>query len=501
MPQLAPPAASLVAAYDVEQFRTQGHALIDQLADVLAATQRGAPAVVPWQAPAAAAAHWQARWAQLLDAPTGPSDLATSGNAVRELVAIAQASTALHHPRCMGHQVAAPLPIAALAEMVAAYCNNGVGVYEMGPAGVPIELAVVGWLAQRLGLPAQASGSLTSGGSVGNLTALLAMRQLRGAGDSWQHGCVQPLTVLVGAHAHYSIDRAVKMMGWGSAGTMAVPLNADFQMTAAAAAQVLAVARAQGRVVIGLVAAAGSTATGAFDELPALAELAAREGLWLHVDGAHGAGLAFSRQASRRARLDGIALADSVVWDAHKMLQMPALVTAVLFRAPHACYAPFAQHAAYLFADGAAQDTWWDLGQRTLECTKRMMAIELWAAVAAHGADIFADAVDRQCELAARFAEILGDDGGFDIAHQPQANILCYRVRGLPHATPAARDARTRAIRETLVRAGGFYIVGTTLPDGYYLRSAFMNPMATEDDLQALRAALRAAAQQVDTGA
>ncbi len=126
------------------------------------------------------------------------------------------------------HQVPPPLPGAALAELVAALINNGMAVAEMGPASTPIELEVVAWLCRKLGLPADAGGVLTSGGSLGNLTALLAMRQARAGFDAWRDGvhAGPPLAVIAGSDSHYSVARAVRVMGFGDGGAIAAPVDA-----------------------------------------------------------------------------------------------------------------------------------------------------------------------------------------------------------------------------------------------------------------------------------
>ena len=166
-----------------------------------------------------------------------------------------------------------PLPDAALAELVAALLNNGMAVFEMGPAAVPIELAVLEWMCRKLGMPAGAGGVMTSGGSLGNLTALLAMRQH--VTGQWSEGTREPLAVIVGADAHYSVTRAVHVMGWGDDGAIAAALDDRHRMTGEAVSRALARAEQLGRRVIGIVAAAGSTATGAVDALDELADLAA----------------------------------------------------------------------------------------------------------------------------------------------------------------------------------------------------------------------------------
>lgn len=456
--------ASIAEAYDPERFRRDGHALIDMLADALGRMHRREGRVLPWREPAAARDAWAA---ETWDEPTNLTD---------DLARVVAASTALHDPRYLGHQVAPALPAAALAELVSALCNQGTGVYEMGPAAAPIELAMIRWLGARAGY-AQGGGALTSGGSLGNLTALLAMRQAKAG--VWERGQTggRQLAVVTSSDAHYSVARAVRVMGWGDAGIVTVPVDREHRMRAAAVEAAID-ATGDDRV-IGIVAAAGSTATGAFDPLDELADVAEQRGLWLHVDAAHGGGALLSER--HRGKLAGIARADSIVWDAHKLMMMPALVTAVLFKREGHAYEAFAQQASYLFAGGTPRDTWWDLGQRTLECTKRMMSIELWAALRQHGERWFGDVVDRLFELTRVFADKITASGDFELALPPEGNIVCYRLRG----------ADNRALREACVRDGTFYIVGTNLDGDYWLRSTVMNPLTEPADFDALLAHLR----------
>lgn len=466
---------SIRDAYDPERFRADGHRLIDALADQLGRWQARDGVVLPWRAPDEARAAWAA-------------EPLRGGELVADLMRIARGSTALAHPHCMGHQVPPPLPGAALAELVSAMLNNGMPVAEMGPAGVPIELAVIDWMCARLGLPSGASGVLTSGGSLGNLTALLAMRQAHAGFDVWKDGAHAgpPLAVIVSSDAHYSVARTLGVMGWGDGGAIGAAVDTRHRLTGAAVERALG--HAQGRRVIGIIAAAGSTATGAFDPLDELADVAATHGLWLHVDAAHGGGVALS--PTHRHLLRGIERADSVLWDAHKLLMMPALVTAVLFKHGGHAYEAFAQQASYMFAASRPDERWWDLGQRTLECTKRMMAIELWCALRVHGEAWFGEVIDRQAALAAELARKVSEAPDFELAVEPELNIVCYRHRPTG-ITADALDAHNRTLRAKVVEDGRFYVVGTQLPAGYFLRSTIMNPLIELRDLDALLVHLR----------
>jgi len=184
---------------------------------------------------------------------------------------------------------------------------------------------------------------------------------------------------------------------------------------------------------------------------------------------------------THRGMLAGIERADSIVWDAHKLMMMPALVTAVLFKQGQHAYEAFAQRASYLFAEARPETHWWDLGTRTLECTKRAMAVELWTALRVHGEEWFGAVIDRQVALTRAFAAKIAAAPEFELALQPDLNIICFRHR----------TADNRALQQRVVEDGRFYIVGTMLGDTYYLRATIMNPLTEESDFDQLLEHLR----------
>jgi L-2,4-diaminobutyrate decarboxylase len=474
---LPPLPETLRAAYDPERFRADGHRLIDQLADALAAAAgRDEAPVLPWVDPAASLAAWR-----LDDLGDDPSE-----DLIDALGRATAGAIRLHHPRYLGHQVPPPIPGAALADLAAALLNNGMAVYEMGPAGVPAEIAVVAWMARALGMPDDAGGVLTSGGSLGNLTALLAARQAHAGFDAWSagdHGG-PPLAILCSSQAHYSIARAVRIMGWGDGGVIPVEVDDGYRLRADALPAAMAAATAAGRRVIAVVASAGSTGTGAFDRLPAIADFCAERGLWLHVDGAHGAAAALSPRL--RARVAGIERADSIVWDAHKLMAMPALITAVIFRDGARSYEAFAQEASYLYAAGRGEGAaeWFNLGLRTLECTKRMMSLIVHAALTALGTRTFRDYVERVFDLGAALAERIAAAPDFELVVPPEANIVCWRYRPPGGPDRDALDELQAAVRRGVLERGRYYVLQTRLaPVGTVLRAALMNPLTDEVDL------------------
>jgi len=509
------PSDDLRRAFDAGRFRALGERGVARLAASLERASRGdAMPVLPWADPEELLARWPG------DFPERPAaDLVSAFDAL--LARTLEASNHLHHPRYVGHQVTSPHPLAALCELASALLNNGMAVYEMGPVATVMERRVLAWLAARLGFGPAADGVLTSGGSAGNLTALLAARQAKAGFDVWREGAHAgpPLAVLVSEQAHYSVRRALQIMGLGAGGAVSVPCDARFRLRPEALPAARARAEAAGRRVFAVVASAASTATGAFDPLGAAADFCAAHDLWLHVDGAHGACATLS--PATRGCVEGIERADSVVWDPHKMMLAPALATAVLFREGSRSYAAFAQDASYLFTPGPAAAEapapgsgtgpaeapapgpgtgpaeapapWWDIGLRTLECTKRMIAFELYASLSLLGTRLFADYVEGCFALAARFAERLRGAPDFELAVPPECNIVCFRHRP-PGLAGAALDAHQTSVRERLVRSGGFYLVQTRLPAGVFLRTTLVNPFTSDEDLAALLEAVRTAA-------
>ena len=208
------------------------------------------------------------------------------------------------------------MPQAALWEMAGTLLNNGMVIYEMGPVATAMERSLVRWMGGQLGYDRQmCEGVFTSGGSAGNLTALLAARQDRAGFDVWTEGNWKgdPLCILAGESSHYSVQRAVQIMGWGAGGVIPVPVDERFKMRPEALAGALRQAQTSGRKVIAVLASSCSTAAGVFDPLEPIADFCQQHGLWLHADGAHGASASLTTKY--RHLLAGIERADSVVWD------------------------------------------------------------------------------------------------------------------------------------------------------------------------------------------
>lgn len=471
------------APFDPESFRALAHVMVDHLADYL--QEVPAQPVIRSTPPEELLARFPGEFGE------SPGE-----DLVQRLRSVLAHSMHVHHPRYLGHQVAAVVPGAVLAEMVAALLNNGMAIYEMGQMHTIMERQLLGFLARELGYPESAGGILTGGGSAGNLTALLAARQLKASNDIWREGQAERYAVLVSEESHYSVTRAVQIMGWGAEGVFGIPTGDDFAVRPEALGETLARARAAGRQVLAVVANACSTATGSFDPIDAMADFCAAEGLWLHVDGAHGASFVLS--PAQRGLLAGIERADSVVWDLHKMMMLPATITAVLYKEASHAQAAFAQRASYLYAEEAPEEQWYNIGQRTLECTKRGMACVAHSVLHHYGLAVFREHLSHLVALTQSMAREIQAAPDFELACEPACNILCFR-----YLDPAQQDSNQlqARLRSALLEAGAFYVVQATLRGQVYLRMTLVNPATRLADLQALLEEIRRLAPSLAPGA
>jgi L-2,4-diaminobutyrate decarboxylase len=456
----------LQQAFDPETFRQQGRELVDRLADYLQAQLSGAGGkTLEWQTPQEELDFWK-NW---LENPSGRPDFFQT---------VLDRSIHLHNPRYMGHQVSAPAPLGALAGMVSDLLNNGMAVYEMGKAPTAMEAIVVQTAARAFGWGESAGGHLTSGGTLANLTALLAARRAKAPQDVWIEGHGEPLALMVSEEAHYCIDRAARIMGWGSEGIVKIPSDERFCMKTDLLDAIYEEETRKGKRIIAVVASACSTSTGSYDDMEAIAAFCKKRDLWLHVDGAHGACVAFAPRY--RHLVKGIEKADSVTMDFHKMLLAPTLATGLFFRERKYSYQTFSQEAAYLFAQ-VDEEEWYNVAKRSFECTKLMMSLKVFALLQAYGQELWEEYVTYCYDLARHFARIIQSRKGWELAVEPQSNIVCFRYANAPG--PDALNAR---LREAILHEGDFYIVQTRLRGRVYLRCTLVNPFTKERDLEAL---------------
>ena len=403
----------------------------------------------------------------------------------------------LAHPMYIGHQVSAPLPAAVWTDALISALNQSQAVREMSPAFTPLEHQVIESMTDLVGWDSRAGGTLTSGGTEATFTALLAARS-RAIPDVWTHGVgSRPPVIVCGDHAHYAVARAAGEMGLGQSRVVQIP-GADHRMSVPLLRERLGQLRAAGTPIMAVVATAGCTATGSFDDLDGVADACDAFGtadgpIWMHVDAAHGGAALLS--AEHRHRVQGLARARSVAWDPHKTLLLPLAAGLLLMREEHDLEHAFAQQAPYLFAPGGDARAW-DMGPRSFQCSRRADVLKLWVAFERYGADALAGLYEHLCRMAQHLHSRLLTHPHFHPLHAPESNILCFAWNP-PEASLDERDALTLALRERYNRGGRGWITSTMLDGRRVLRVTVMNPRTQTTHIDALVDGLEAEAVRV----
>lgn len=408
----------------------------------------------------------------------------------------------VHSPGYMGRQFSGVVPLGGVVDFVSSVVNQPSSFYEAGQLPSVAERIMAEELNRFIGWePDSFAMVTTSGGSLANLTALLAARNKMfpdfwSGGSPAADGLPRP-AIAVGADVHYSVSRAAGILGIGESQIVRLPINREQQICLEQVRPALEAAEQRGLKVFALVASAGTTSVGAFDPLDGLADITRAAGIWLHVDGAHGASLLVSDRL--RHKLRGIEKADSLAWDAHKMMFVPAPCTLLFYRNKEDSLGAFQQRASYVFDEEPDRYTELDSGARNFECTKRPMIMPLWTLWSVYGRALFAEKIEYLCELTEEIHRLLLDEPEFETVHRPEANILCFRYR--PAELPDEHVHRLQvAIRNRIKIQGNFFISKVNIDGVAALRVVMMNHQITVEHFRMLLGEIRRVGADVLAG-
>ena len=333
---------------------------------------------------------------------------------------IAPAIIACDTPRFMAFVSCVPSKTSMLFDLlVSSFSLHGISWLEAaGP--VAAENQALRVLADAAGLPASAGGCFVSGGSSGNLSALLVARE---TGLSRRSGpCPRPKVALTG-DAHSSVSKTLHILGMEP---LLVPAP-DHRLSGRALRDALAADPAQ-EDVVAVVATAGTTNGGLIDDLAGVAEVARRQGLWLHVDAAYGGAGLFAPTV--RGRYDGVEQADSLVIDPHKWLFSPFDCAALLYRDPSAAKAVHTQQASYLDAIHDDAEGGWNPSDYAYHLTRRARGLPLWFGLAVHGTDAYRDSIESTLTMARYAAARIGEIDGLTLVCEPELSVALFRRDG-----------------------------------------------------------------------
>jgi len=388
------------------------------------------------------------------------------------------------HPGFFGWIAPSGLPSDPLAHAMVAALNENLGTYWASPVGTMIEKAVIRWLAELAGFPAQAEGVFTSGGSMSNLAGIASAIAKRYGRDYREQGLCrlardETPVVLCSAAAHFSVRTAMAILGLGIESLVAVDTDEKFRMSADKLDRAL---RDQPNVIC-VVATAGTTNTGAIDPLEDIADLCRQHDVWLHVDAAYGGGGLMSADLQPRYR--GIERADSVVMDMHKWFFQSLGGSLLLYRDPQWARRVFYETSDYLTSSAAPAPEEHAFFHFAPELSRRFRALPFYLAMRCYGLDRLGRNALHNVQCAEYLAALIRRQEELELVVAPQLTILCFRYR------PAGRDAAetdriNSAIRDRIQLEGNYLMSATRVNDRPVLRVCIINHATRAEHVEGL---------------
>lgn len=461
-----------------EEFRALGYRAVDLLADNLAAIT-AAPARRPVP---------EDRRRHLLEQPPpqSPVDPAALLDAYAEHILPHPMGNA--SPRFFAWVNSPPAPLAVLAELLAAGLNPSVAGGDH--AATYVEHTALNWLKTIMRFPASSGGILTSGGSTANIICLGVMRHVK-TGGAVRHqglnGQSAPLVIYTSTQGHSCIQKAVELLGMGSAYLRKIPVDADYRMDTNQLKAHIAADRAAGLTPACVAASAGTVNTGAIDPLAEIAAICQAEGLWFHIDGAYGGFGILAEQTD--GLYDGIERADSIAVDPHKWLYMPVECGCALVKDAAAMRDSYSVVPPYLRDDTALP--WFS--EFGIQQSRGFKALKLWMVMQQIGLDGYRESISRDVALARGLQARIRARPDFELLAAGPLSITCFR-----YAPPGAGDANAlnRRLLEIVQREGHVYLTSTELDGMLALRACIVNFRTTEADLDFLLDTLAGAGQR-----
>ncbi len=392
---------------------------------------------------------------------------------------LAPACISVDHPRFLSFVPAAPTEAAILFDLVVGASSIYGGSWLEGGGAIFAENEALRWIADLAGMPASAGGVFVSGGTAGNLSALVAARWRWRSRAGGTHDRTRGL-LLASSGSHSSVVQAARVL---DADVADIAADASGRLTRdALRSTVDALDPADRERLFAIVATSGTTNAGVIDDLEACAEMAAELDTWFHVDGAYG-GAALAAP-SVRPRFDGIEAADSFIVDPHKWLFAPFDSCALLYRDPEDGRHAHTQHAEYLeFLHGADDEYEWNASDYAHHLTRRARGLPLWFSLATHGTQAYTDAIESTLRVTREGAQLVRSAPHLELILEPELSVVLFRRVGWDAADYKAWSDRQLATQQS-------FVTPTAWLSETVLRWCIVNPLTTVDDLAAIVASL-----------
>ena len=412
------------------------------------------------------------------------------------------------HPRSYSYFTPPALPMSIVGELLAQWINQGVDVWPAGPSAALVEEEVVGWLRTLVGYGDGSFGVLTSGGVMANLIGMtlsrdIHLRQLLGLPRAPRGRELEGVRVYASDQAHFSIERALDVLGFPTETLHVVPSDDRFRLQGAALRAAIAEDRRAGLRPFAIAAVAGSTNTGSVDCVGELADIAGREGLWLHVDAAYGGAALLSKRDAPRVR--DLERADSVTIDPHKWFFQAYDIGALLVKRREDLHRTYDRSPEY-YRMNRPEDEPLNWYQYSIEGTRRFRGLKLWLSWKHLGTEGLGRLVEMNNDLAAYLARRIRESDDFEaLPEEPELSVVCFRhLPGGRSAAarhdPALLDRYQDRLQRALEVSGEAWVSTTRLRRKTWLRAGIVNYLSTEADIDHTLAALRRLSAEAAAG-
>ena len=396
------------------------------------------------------------------------------------------------HPRFWGWVNSPPAVMGVFADALAAAMNPSCA--GGNHAAVYVERQVITWFRDLLGFPAESMGLLVSGGSMATMTGLAVARHVKSGVDVRASGlrdAPRPFAFYMSPEGHGCARKAIELLGFGSSAIRTLPVDADFQMNVDALDQAIEDDLARGVQPIAVVASAGTTNTGAIDDIDRIADVCQRHGIWLHVDAAYGGPAILS--TAYAARLAPLARADSVALDPHKWMFVPVEAGLVMVRDAAAMRSAFSLVAPYLRTDGSSSGVggppWFS--EYGFQQTRGFRALKVWMTMQQFGLQGLKAAIEDNLALAAYLADSVRAAPDFELMAPPGLSVVCFRFADASASDEASMGALNKRLLERLQLGGEAFLTSTELGGRFVLRACIVNYRSRRSDIDRMLAAIR----------
>ncbi|HUW78683.1 MAG TPA: aminotransferase class V-fold PLP-dependent enzyme [Candidatus Nanopelagicaceae bacterium] len=401
--------------------------------------------------------------------PEAPMDPIQTLNLAAEVL---DTSLAHSRPRFMAWIGSSGLEIGALGDLLAHSYDINLAIDSR--AASALERQTLRWLGEFVGFPV-GGGAFTSGGTISNITALAAAREVALPG-SRKHGVMNARpAIYCSAEVHYSVRRGVELLGLGSDCIRAIPIDADHRIHSAALAESLETDLRDGIVPVAVIATSGTTLTGAIDPIGEIADICQRFNVWLHVDGAYG--LPAAGVPSKTPAFSGIDRADSVSVDAHKWMFVPKACSALMVKDRKKLAATFSHNESYMLHDGETGNA----VDETLEYSRPLRALKLWLAFKTHGAEEFRSAIQANLDQAQKLYDTADADPRFEVLpFRPELSVVPVRYG------KDTSDEFQSLLVQKIQEDGRVFVSAAEIEGRIWMRPCFTNFRTTEEDALSL---------------